>query len=627
MKHCYRNFCTALFLVLLVAVPAWAGKGVVLNFSDVDISTMVKFISDLTGKNFILDDRVKGKISVYSPAKLTTDEAFNVFTSVLEMKGFTIIPSGKILKIVPLASAKQAGTKVFTATDRQPVNDAYIARVISLNNISAQDAVSFLQPLISRDGQITPFGPSNMILVVDAANNIQKVLDLLGLIDTPQRREAGELVFLKNAPAEGVANLVKDWLGGRDKSPKTAGATATGGGIVIPDTRLNALVLFGSDKDKEDIKRLIALVDVIPPTTSGKINVYFLEYADATEMVKVLDGFIKGAAAPGAGQQPGAAPGPSPFESSKINVIADKPTNSLVIAASPNDYQSLLQVIQKLDKRRRQVVIQSTIAEISLDKLDEAGVKMSVAGGGASQDVGAAGVFDPFNILAGSSPQAIAIIAAIKALGRNVNVFGSVNALAQYGVLNYLSTPNILTADNKEAEIFVGENIPLVGNIQNVGGSGITQQSVNRQDTGILLKITPQITEGEFIKLDIYQEISAVKQNKGQAVDLVTTKRSAKTSVVARNNETIAIGGLIGGRETEDVSKVPLLGDIPGLGWLFKYHSVSKSRTNLLILLTPQIMKDSATMNKATDYRKERFNEFMESEKPLDIPAELNRKP
>ena len=615
-------------LMLLVAVPAWAGKGVVLNFSDVDISTMVKFISDLTGKNFILDDRVKGKISVYSPAKLTTDEAYNVFTSVLEMKGFTIIPSGKVLKIVPLASAKQAGTRVFTAADHQPVNDAYIARVISLNNISAQDAVSFLQPLVSRDGQITPFGPSNMILVVDAANNIQKVLDLLGLIDTPQRREAGELVFLKNAPAEGVANLVKDWLGGRDKSPKTAGAPATGGGIVIPDTRLNALVLFGSDKDKEDIKRLIALVDVIPPTTSGKINVYFLEYADATEMVKVLDGFIKGAATPGAGQQPGAAaPGQSPFESSKINVIADKPTNSLVIAASPNDYQSLLQVIQKLDKRRRQVVIQSTIAEISLDKLDEAGVKMSVAGGGASQDVGAAGVFDPFNVLAGSSPQAIAIIAAIKALGRNVNVFGSVNALAQYGVLNYLSTPNILTADNKEAEIFVGENIPLVGNIQNVGGSGITQQSVNRQDTGILLKITPQITEGEFIKLDIYQEISAVKQNKGQAVDLVTTKRSAKTSVVARNNETIAIGGLIGGRETEDVSKVPLLGDIPGLGWLFKYHSVSKSRTNLLILLTPQIMKDSATMNKATDYRKERFNEFMESEKPLDIPAELNRKP
>jgi general secretion pathway protein D len=601
---------------------------VVLNFSDVDISTMVKFISDLTGKNFILDDRVKGKISVYSPAKLTTDEAFNVFTSVLELKGFTIIPSGKVYKIVPLASAKQSGTRVFNGNERPPVNDAYVARVISLNNISAQDAVTFLQPVVSRDGQITPFGPSNMILVVDAANNIQKVLDILELIDTPQRREGAELVFLKNAPAEGVANLVRDWLGGRDKGQKAAGTPVAGGGIVIPDNRLNALVIFGTDKDKEDIKRLIALVDVIPPTTSGKINVYFLEYADATEMVKVLDSFIKGAAAPAAGQQPGATPGQqSPFESSKISVIADKPTNSLVIAAPPNDYQSLVQVIQKLDKRRRQVVIQSTIAEISLDKLDEVGVKFTLAAGGASQDVAGAGVFDPFNILAAATPQGAAVIAAIKALGRNVNVFGSVNALAQNGVLNYLSTPNILTADNKEAEIFVGENIPLVGNIQNVGGSGITQQSVNRQDTGIILKITPQITEGEFIKLDIYQEISAVKQNKGQAVDLVTTKRSAKTSVVAKNNETVAIGGLIGGREEENISKVPFLGDIPGLGWLFKYRSVTKTRTNLLILLTPQIMKDAATMNQATEYRKERFNEFLEGEKPLDIPAEINRKP
>jgi general secretion pathway protein D len=255
------------------------------------------------------------------------------------------------------------------------------------------------------------------------------------------------------------------------------------------------------------------------------------------------------------------------------------------------------------------------------------GVKLTVAAGGASQDVGAAGVFDPFSILAGSSPQAVAVIAAIKALGRNVNVFGSINALAQNGLLSILSTPNILTADNKEAEIFVGENIPLVGNIQNVGGSGITQQSVNRQDTGIILKITPQITEGEYVKLDIYQEISAVKQNKGQAVDLVTTKRSAKTSVVAKNNETIAIGGLIQGREEENYSKVPFLGDIPGLGWLFKYRSITKTRTNLLILLTPQIMKDAATMNATTEHRKERFIEFWEGEKPLDIPSELNRKP
>ncbi len=634
MKHCLRNLVIALFM-LLITVPAWAGKGVVLNFSDVDISTMVKFISDLTGKNFILDERVKGKISVYSPAKLTTDEAFNVFTSVLELKGFTVIPAGRVYKIVPLASVRQSGLKVTADHDKGAVNDAYQARIITLNNISAQDAVAFLQPVVSRDGHIAPFGPGNMLLVVDSAINIQKLLGILELIDTPQRREGAELLFLKNAPVDGVATLVKDWLGGRDKGQKAQGTTTTGGGIVIPDTRLNALVVFGTDKDKEDIKRLVALIDITPPTASGKINVYFLEYADATEMVKVLDGFIKGAGAQAVGQQPGATPGQqSPFESSKISVTADKPTNSLVVAASPNDYQSLLGVIQKLDKRRRQVYVQATIAEISLSKLESLGVQTSLMAGGINASAAGAAVIDPFNMLGSSSPQMAAIIKALSSSTnqRNSNLAVIVSALTSNGALNILSTPNILTSDNKEAEIFVGENVPFVGSIQTVGGSGTTQQSVERKDTGILLKITPQITEGDYIKMDVYQEISAIKPTATSTStvnpsDLITTKRSAKTSVVVKSNETIVIGGLIGSKEQESINKVPFLGDIPLLGWLFKTKSTSVDKTNLIILLTPQVVKDAASMNDITEKRRERFNEFLENTEPLDLPAEINRKP
>ena len=634
MKHCLRNLVIALFM-LLITVPAWDGKGVVLNFSDVDISTMVKFISDLTGKNFILDERVKGKISVYSPAKLTTDEAFNVFTSVLELKGFTVIPAGRVYKIVPLASVRQSGIKVTADHDKGAVNDAYQARIITLNNISAQDAVAFLQPVVSRDGHIAPFGPGNMLLVVDSAINIQKLLGILELIDTPQRREGAELLFLKNAPVDGVATLVKDWLGGRDKGQKAQGTTTTGGGIVIPDTRLNALVVFGTDKDKEDIKRLVALIDITPPTASGKINVYFLEYADATEMVKVLDGFIKGAGAPAVGQQPGVTPGQqSPFESSKISVTADKPTNSLVVAASPNDYQSLLGVIQKLDKRRRQVYVQATIAEISLSKLESLGVQTSLMAGGINASAAGAAVIDPFNMLGSSSPQMAAIIKALSSSTnqRNSNLAVIVSALTSNGALNILSTPNILTSDNKEAEIFVGENVPFVGSIQTVGGSGTTQQSVERKDTGILLKITPQITEGDYIKMDVYQEISAIKPTATSTStvnpsDLITTKRSAKTSVVVKSNETIVIGGLIGSKEQESINKVPFLGDIPLLGWLFKTKSTSVDKTNLIILLTPQVVKDAASMNDITEKRRERFNEFLENTEPLDLPAEINRKP
>jgi general secretion pathway protein D len=633
VKHCLRNLVVILFL-LLSSVPAWAGKGVVLNFSDVDISTMVKFISDLTGKNFILDERVKGKISVYSPAKLSTDEAYNVFTSVLELKGFTVIPAGKVNKIVPLASARQSGTRVVADHDKGAVNDAYQARIITLGNISAQDAVAFLQPVVSRDGHIAPFGPGNMLLVVDSAINIQKLLGILEFIDTPQRREGAELLFLKNAPADGVATLVKDWLGGRDKGQKSSGTPATGGGIVIPDTRLNALVVFGTDKDKEDIKRLVALVDISPPTTSAKINVYFLEYADAVEMVKVLDGFIKGAGVQATtGQQTGATPGQqSPFEGSKISVIADKPTNSLVIAASPNDYQSLLGVIQKLDKRRRQVYVQATIAEISLNKADAFGTQLAALVGGTTGNAAGAIAVDPFNLIGSSSPATLAIIKVLTSLGKNTNLVGAVNALTVNGALNLLSTPNILTSDNKEAEIFVGENVPFLGSTTTVGGTSNTLQSVERKDTGITLRITPQITEGDYIKMDIYQEISAVKTTTKSATtvnpqDLVTTKRSAKTSVVVKNDETIVIGGLIQGQETETLRKVPLLGDIPLLGWLFKTKETTTDKTNLIILLTPRVVKDAATMNTLTDKQRERFNEFVQDSKPIDIPAEINRKP
>lgn len=629
MKYCVRNL-VVLLLLFSLAAPAWASKGVVLNFSDVDIATMVKFISDLTGKNFILDERVKGKISVYSPAKLTIDEAFNVFTSVLELKGFSIVPSGKVYKIIPLSGVRQAGTRVVTGNDKGAVNESYVARVITPTNISAQDAVAFLQPVISRDGHIAPFGPGNLILVVDSAINIQKILGILELIDTPQRRDGAELVFLKNAPADNVATLIRDWLGGRNRDQKAAGSPAATGGIVVPDSRLNALVIFGSDKDKEDIKRLIALVDVMPPSTSSKLNVYFLEYADATDMAKVLDGFIKG----GAVGQPAAAGAPaqqSPFEGSKISVTADKATNSLVIVASPNDYQNLFGVIQKLDKRRRQVFVQATIAEISITKADALGVQLAALVGGTTSSGAGAVAFDPFNLVGSSSPATAAIIKLLTNLGKNTNLVGSVSALASNGVLNILSTPNILTSDNKEAEIFVGENVPFVGNIQTVGGSGTTQQSVERKDTGIMLKITPQITEGDYIKMDVYQEISAIKQTAKSLdtvnpSDLITTKRSAKTSVVVKNNETIVIGGLIASKEQESISKIPLLGDIPVLGWLFKTKSISIDKTNLIILLTPQVVKDAAVMNEITDQRRERFNESIENTEPLDIPAAINRK-
>jgi len=633
-----------LLCTLLTPLQAMA-KGVVLNFSDVDISTMVKFISDLTGKNFVMDDRVKGKISVFSPAKLSNEEAFNVFTSVLELKGFTVVQAGRVYKIVPTSQARQSGMKIFSDQEKAPVNEAYVARVITLDNISAQEAVPFLQPMVSKDGYISSFGPGNMLLVVDSALNIQKLLGILELIDTDQRHGGGEVVYLKNASAESVANLVREWLGSREKGQKTSGQGINSGtgALIVPDARLNALILFANDKDKEDIKKLIAMVDVVPPTSSSKVNVCYLENADATDTAKVLDGVVKGISAAGAtggaSQPAGAAPQQSPFEGGKITITPDKATNSLVIMASPTDYQNLLQVIQKLDKRRRQVFVEAIIAEITPSKAKDLGVEWGVFGAGSDgKNVSVVGQYDPQAVLQ-------QLIAALSTAGTSgfttfltnnltstpVNFAAVLKALNSTGAVNVLSTPTILTSDNKEAEIFVGQNVPFI-TATNLTSTGLSQQSVDRKDVGIDLKITPQISEGEYVKLDIYQEISAVvptlkSSDTVSASDLITTKRSAKTSVVVKDKETVVIGGLIQDQENETVDKIPWLGDIPWLGWLFKSVHKDRTKTNLLIVLTPRIVRGTEEMTDVTDAQKKKFNDAVKIDQPFNLDREMQLKP
>jgi general secretion pathway protein D len=620
----------AVCLLLLTALPvSAAGKGIVLNFSDVDISTMVKFISDLTGKNFILDERVKGKISVFSPSKLSVDEAFNVFTSVLDLKGFSVVQIGRVYKIVPSAVAKQSGMRLLTGSERTPVNEAYVARVIPLYRMPSQEAATFLQPVVSKDGYVASFGPANMLLVVDSALNIQKVLDIIKTIDGEMRRDGAELVFLKHASADNVAVIVREWIFGRDRSNKSGvqsiqsqsqGQLITVGGLLVPDSRLNAVIIFGSEKDKEEIKKFIAMIDVMPPTSSSKINVYYLENADATDVSKVLETMIKGASTSTATTQTGTTQQQVSFEGSRISVTPDKATNSIVIMASPADYQNLVQVIQKLDRRRRQVFVKALVAEVSLDKVRDIGLQLGVGGAGTDGTVAAAGVLDPFNFLGASNAQQQAVVKILSGLANNVNFSGVLKLLDQNGAVNVLSTPNILTSDNKEAEIFVGENIPLLTSTT-LASSGLSQQSIERKDTGITLKITPQITEGEYIKLDIYQEISAVKNSKGEATDLVTTKRSAKTSVVVKDTDSVVIGGLIQTRDEETIDKIPLLGDIPLLGYLFKTKSTNRTKTNLIIILTPRIIRSGADMAIVSGQQRSTFEEAVDQQ--IDLNKEL----
>ncbi|MBC8018728.1 MAG: type II secretion system secretin GspD [Verrucomicrobia bacterium] len=630
-RYLTRILCTLLLAGILFASPALAaGKGVVLNFNEVDISTMVKFISDLTGRNFVLDDRVKGKISVYSPSKLSTEEAYNVFVSVLELKGFTVVQSGKVGKIVPLASAKQSGFTLLPSGQRAPVNENYVAQVNKLENISAQEALAFLQPMVSKDGHISAFGPGNLILMVDSSLNIRKLQGILKTIDTERTHEGLEIIYLKYASAESAAATIKQWLTGSDAKPAGQPATAGGGGTgsVLADVRLNALLIFGNENVKTAVRELVAKLDVQPPEASSKVNVYYLENTDATEMAKVLEGVVKGISAQtsAAGQPGAAAPQTSPFESGKVTVTPDKGSNSLVIMASANDYNNLIQVIKKLDRRSKQVFVQVLIAEVSLNKFRELGLQGGVIGAGVlNKYLTVAGLYDPLGTLT-------TIGQAVSAAGSSltnvtpspVNIAAVLKALDQNGLLNILSTPNILTSDNKEAEINVGENVPFQGS--STLSSGISQTSIERKDIGINLKIKPQISEGDYIRMDINQEISAVKNDRGQAIDLVTTKRSAKTSIVVKDKETVVIGGLIQDSEEDIVSKVPLLGDIPGLGWLFKTTNKTRKKTNLMILLTPHIIKDADDLAAVSDDQRIKFGEAAEKVEPVDVQKEISGK-
>ncbi len=608
------------------AASASAGSGVVLNFNEVDISTMVKFISDLTGKNFILDERVKGKISVYSPSKLSNDEAYNVFVSVLDLKGFTVVQSGKVAKIVPSAGARQSGFTLLPPGDSLPVNESYIAQVTKLENISAQEALAFLQPMISKDGHISAFGPANLILMVDSSLNIRKLQGLLHTIDSERTRDGLEIIYLKNASAENAAATIRQWLTGSESRPAGQPTTAGGGvaGSVMADLRLNALLVFGNENTKKAVRELLTKLDVAPPEASSRVNVYYLENTDATEMSKVLENVIKGLATTAPGQ-PAAA---SPFDSGKITITPDKASNSLVIMASVTDYNNLVQVIKKLDRRSKQVFVQVLIAEVSLDKSRELGLQSGVIGGGVlNKYLTVAGLYDPLGTL--TSIGNVLSAASGSALTPNisaspVNVTGILQALDKNGLLNILSTPNILTSDNKEAEINVGENVPFQG--ASTISSGLSTTSVERKDIGINLKIKPQISEGDYIRMDINQEISAVKPNKGQAIDLVTTKRSARTSIVVKDKETVVIGGLIQDQENETVNKVPLLGDIPGLGWLFKTTTKTRQKTNLMILLTPHIVKEASDLTAVTDEQRKKFKESAKELTPVDVQREISGK-
>ncbi len=545
---------------------------VTLNFTNVDINALVKVMSELTRRNFILDERITGKITLMTPTRISPEEAYQVFLSALEIKGFTAVEDGKIIRIIPTAAARQSGLKVFK--DNNIRGEGFVTKLIRLNYINPQEVVRTITPLLTKDGNLIAYPTTNSIILTDSVSNIRKI-----------------------------------------------------------ETLLNAL-------------------DVPAPEGKGKINVYYLKNGNAEDIAKLMQGLVSKMPAAQTGGVPQSV-GTATLLEGAVTITADKATNSLIIVGSPGDYETVKDVIQKLDIRRRQVYVEAAIIEMSLAKSREIGFEFQSynrVNSGSTSALGGTN-FGNISSLIANGPAGLTsleglTLAAVKGVFtyngvEYLNVGALIHALQSDSDVNVLSTPNLLTTDNQKAEIMVGENVPFItGQTQNATTSSTAiLTSVERKDVGVTLKLTPQITSDDNVRLDIYQEISAIIDSpSGLNVNTVgpsTSKRSASTTVVVKDRQTMVIGGLIKDNVTSSVFKVPFLGDIPVLGWLFKSKSTTVEKTNLMIFITPYIIKNESDAGNLTkkksdaqeDFRKEHRIEKKNVEPVLQKPEESAQQP
>lgn len=611
MKRIYLAAIVLAATVAAVPMRSYAQQ-VTLNLKDAEISAVVSTIADITGKNFIIDPRVKGKTTVVSSRPMSKDEAYQVFLSLLEVHGFAAIPSGKVIKIVPDVNAKQSTTPLGSQQDPGE-GDEVVTRVIDVQNISAAQLVPILRPLVPQQGHLVAYQPTNMLIISDRAANIQRIVEIIKRMDKPSRDSEVELITLSHASSAEVVRILGTLMQQEKKDP--AQAAVEQDIVMVADERTNSVLLGGDPTRRLRMRALIAHLDT-PLETEGNIRVVYLKYAKAKDLVPVLTGLktsLEEEKKAQKGKEAAQPKAPSQIE-------ADEATNSLVITGPPDVYRSLLTVIRQLDIRRAQVSVEAIIAEISARRASELGVQWLFDGTpSGDRPVGAVN----FNNGTSIADLGLKAYTASKASGTSVgstptigigggltvglgrfnsstfNFAALIRALEGDGSTNILSTPSLVTMDNVEAEIKVGQKVPFVtGSYTSVGAGGTATptnpfQTVNREDVGITLKVTPQVNEGDSIKMEISQEVSSISASEVDS-GTITNNRSIKTTVIAADGQTVVLGGLIDSSQLDSMQKVPLLGDLPLLGGLFRYKNSSKDKRNLMVFIRPTILRDAA---------------------------------
>jgi len=590
---------------------------VTIDFDNVDIGLFIKFISELTGKNFVVDDGVKGKVTIISPTKISVKEAYRVFESVLDVHGFTAVPAGSIIKIVPALHARSKNIETRLREEAIAPEDKVVTQLIPLAYANPEELKKLFAPLISKSSLIVSYPPTRMLIVTDVLSNIKRLLKIVEAIDVVGIGEEISVIPLEHATA---SLLSKSLVSIFQEATQRAKKGAPIGPVVriMADERTNSLIILATEDDTLRIRKLIKLLDKEIPRGEGDIHVYYLQNANAEDLVKVL------LALPSE-EKKQEAKGKAPVISKEVQIVADKATNSLVIKAKKHDYLVLEDIIKKLDIPRTMVYIEALIMEVNVDKEFRLGVEWlgmedftyrGRKGGvfAGSGGAGGAGDYSGIKGLSGGSlPSGFSLGVVGEAITIGSVVFPNVAAILQAyqkdSDVNILSTPQILTTDNEEAEIKVGENVPYLTTTGTTTTTGINYESYEYKDVGVTLKITPQINQERFVSLKIFAENITLKKG-AEEYRPTTLKRSAETTVIVKDKNTLVIGGIIGESTERGAYQVPCLGDIPGLGLLFKSKSRTRNKTNLFVFLTPHIIENPIEARKIYDEKKEEIEKI-----------------
>ncbi len=600
--------------------PDMADKMVSVNFEKVDLRLVLKAVSDLTGANFLVDDNVRGEVTLMAPTRIPLKDLYKVLESVLAMHGYAAVPAGRWIKVLPRADATRENTLTRVGADPEaiPVDDGVVTQIIPLHYIDAADVRAWASASVGSGARVVSLPNTNAILVTSPSSQIHQLVKIIRELDRPGVEERPTIIALEHAEAAQLAQQVSKIM--KEAEGKAAAKGASGAVLgrrkparIFPDARTNSLIVIGGARETEAVRELVRRLDVERPLEAGNIHVVYLQHAQASDLVEPLSATVK--AAEKATEGEGAK--------TPLRITADKATNSLIIAASPQEYEVIGDIIAKLDVPREQVLVEMCVAEASQDVVEELGIEWSTVDPPADSMRGFG--FTNFGLRverAAGTLEGLSVGAFKLGEEGETRVAAILKALERHSGVEILSKPHLLTSDNEEASIFAGARVPYLKQTRVTEADPATPTAIRTfeyVDVGITLNITPHISTGGIVRMLIKSEFTKIVEGRtGLSAETPTiAERNAETLVSIRSGATVVIGGLMRDDETSVRERVPVLGSLPLLGPLFRRTRTRKEKTNLLLFITPHVLTSRDDMEQMTERKKD---EARESVRRLGAP-------